>query len=134
VAAGAAGGAEAAFRIEEEHPCRDDPLAFFETASDFDAVGQLHAERHRARLEPIAGGDKDVLLQAGINDGITRNGDDLRPGRFERDGPIETRPQAARAIGNGQADPQRARALGERGVDEIDARRKRRSARRGEVE
>ena len=95
VPAGAAGRAQPALRIEQEHARGDDPLAFLETAPDLDAIRQLHAERHRARLESIARGDEHVLLHAGVDDGVTRHGDHRLPGRFKRRRAVEARPQAA---------------------------------------
>ena len=62
VPAGAAGGAQPALRVEQEHARGDDPLAFREPGADLDAIGQLHAERDGARLEPIARRDEHVLL------------------------------------------------------------------------
>ena len=102
--------------------------------ADLDAIRQLHAERHRARLESIAGGDEDVLLHAGVDHGVTRHGDHLLPGRFEGRRAVEARPEPAAGIGRREADPQRARAVGERRIEEIDACRERRTARRREIE
>ena len=128
VPAGAAGRAQPALRIEQEHARGDDPLAFRETAPDLDAIRQLHAERHGARLESVARGDEDVLLHAGVDHGVTRHGDHLLPGRFKRRRAVEARPQCTGGIGRREADPQRARAVGERRIEEIDACRERRTA------
>ena len=50
----AAGGAQPALGVEQEHARGDDPLAFCETRANLDAIGELHAERDRSRLEAIA--------------------------------------------------------------------------------
>ena len=65
-----------------------------ETGADLDAIGQLHAERHRARLESIARRDEHVLLHAGVDDGVARHGDHRLPGRFEGRRAVEARPAA----------------------------------------
>ena len=70
VSAGAAGCAQPALRIEQEHARGNNPLAVRETAPDLDAIRQLHAEHHRAWLESVAGCDEDVLLHAGVDTSV----------------------------------------------------------------
>ena len=76
VPARTAGRAQPTLGIEEEDARGDYLLARLETARHFDAICQLHAEGHGARLESISGRDKHVLLDAGIHHRITRHGDD----------------------------------------------------------
>ena len=127
VPAGAAGRAQPALRIEQEHARRDDPFACLETAPDLDAIRQLHAERHRAGFEAIARGDEHVLLDAGVDDGVTRHGDHRLSGRFKGRRTIEAWPEAAAGIGRREADSQCARAVGQRRIQEIDPCRERRT-------
>ena len=122
VSAGAAGRPQPALRVEQEHACRHDPLAFVEAAADFHAIRQLHAERHRARFESIAGGDEHMLLEAGVHDCVARHGDHDLSRRFKGGGSIQARSEAAARIGRREADAQRARAVGERRIDEVDTR------------
>src|SRR5689334_15815054 len=48
------GGAQAALRVDEEVGRRHDPLALGEALEDLHAIVGLHADPHRARLEPAA--------------------------------------------------------------------------------
>ena len=79
VASAPARRAQPAFRIKEEHAGGDDLLTLPQAGSDLHAVGQLHTERDRPRLEPVARRDEDVLLLPGVNDGITRHREYLVP-------------------------------------------------------
>jgi hypothetical protein len=56
------GGAQPAFRIEQEHARRDDLFARAEAFANLDTVGQPGAERDRPRLEAIAGRHEHMLL------------------------------------------------------------------------
>jgi hypothetical protein len=70
VATGPTRRAEPALRVEQEYPGGDNPFTFLQARPDLDAIGELHAERDRPRLEPIAGGDEDMLLHSRIDDGV----------------------------------------------------------------
>jgi hypothetical protein len=120
VSTSASGRAQPALRIEQEHASGDDSFAFLETASDFHAIRQLHAEHHGARLKSITRGDKHVLLHTGIHHRVTRHGDDRRSGRFKGGGAVQARPEPAAGVGRREADPQCARAVGQRRLEEID--------------
>ena len=80
VSAGSARGSKTALRIEQEHASRHDLFPFSQALANLDAIGQLGADRHEARLEPIADCDEHVLLQARVDDGVTRYGDDVLSG------------------------------------------------------
>jgi hypothetical protein len=127
VPAGTASRAQPTLRIEQEHARRDDPFACLETAPDLDAIRQLHAERHRAGFEAIARGDEHVLLDAGVDDGVTRHGDHRLSGRFKGRRAIKAWPEPSAGIGGGETNPQRARAVGQRRIQEIDPCRERRT-------
>ncbi|HEU4687376.1 MAG TPA: hypothetical protein VFS23_03390, partial [Vicinamibacterales bacterium] len=71
VTAGAAGCAQAALRVEQEHASRDDLLASLQALTNLHTISELHAHRHRPRLKPIASCYEDMLLHAGVDDGIT---------------------------------------------------------------
>ena len=92
---GAAGGSQAALRIEQEDPSCHDLFTFSQALANLDAIGQLDAERHGPRLEHVATGDEHVLLQARVDNGVTRHGDDVLPSRLEHCGAIEARPERA---------------------------------------
>jgi hypothetical protein len=83
VTAGAAGGAQPALGVEQEHAGGDDALAGRQSGADLHAIGQLHAERDRAGLEPVARRDEHVLLASGVDDRIARHGERGRPRQFK---------------------------------------------------
>ena len=92
VSARAAGRAQAALRIEQEHAGGDDPLAFREpertstrSASWTPSVTGRGSNDRRWRRRRAA--------DAGIHDGITWNGDRAVPGRLECSRAVQTRPQ-----------------------------------------
>ena len=134
VSAGAAGRSQPALGVEQEYACSHDPLAFLEPAADFHAIRQLHAERHRARLESIAGGDEHVLLETGVHDGVARHGDHDLSRRCKGRRSIQARSEAAARIGRRKADAQRARAVGEHRIDEVHMCSKWLAPRRREIE
>ena len=104
VPAGAARGAQPAFRIQQEHARGHDPFTLFQAGADLDPVSQLHAKRDRPRFESVPGGDKDVLLQPGVDHRVTRDGDHLGSGGFKGHGAVESRSEGAAGIRRRKAD------------------------------
>ena len=80
VSAGSSRRAETALRIEQEHASRHDLFTFSQALANLDAIGQLGADRHEPRFEPIADCDEHVLLQARVDNGVARHGDDVLSG------------------------------------------------------
>ena len=99
VSASAAGRPKPALRVEQEHACGNDPLAFLESAADFHAIRQLKAKHYRSRFESITGGDEHVLLEARVHDRVARHGDHDLSRRFEGGRSIQARSEAAARIG-----------------------------------
>jgi hypothetical protein len=77
VSAGSAGGSKTALRIEQEHARRHDLFAFSQALANLDAIGPLSADRYGPRLEHIADRHEHMLLQARVDDGVARHGDDV---------------------------------------------------------
>ena len=98
VATRAAGRSETTLGVQQEHACGDDLLALFQATANLHTVGELHANRHGPRLEPITDGHEDVLLQAGIDDRVTWHSQDVVSGRFKGCGSIEAGPQRATGV------------------------------------
>ena len=73
-------GPEPALRIEKKHTGRHDLLPFSQTRPNLDAIRELRPYGDRPRLESVADGDEHVLLQAGVHDGVSRNGDHVLTG------------------------------------------------------
>jgi hypothetical protein len=80
VSAGSSRRAETALRIEQEHASRHDLFTFSEAVANFDAIGQLGADRHGPRLEHVADRHEHVLLEARVDDGVARYRDDVLSG------------------------------------------------------
>ena len=103
VPASTTGRAQPALRIEQEHARGHDPLACLETASDFNPIRQLQAECHDSRLETITGRDEHVLLESGVDDRVSRNGDHWRSCRCKGCCPIKAWPETPAPIGRREA-------------------------------
>ena len=134
VAAGSARSPKTALRIEQEHACRYNLLAFFETFANLHPIRELDPHCYGPRLEHVAHRHEHVLVQPGIDYCIAWNGDDVLSSDLEHRGAIQARPERAARIVSRQTNAQRAGAFGERGVDEIHTRGEWRSSRCGEVE
>src|SRR5262245_47162845 len=119
VSTGAAGGAQAAFRIEQEHARSDDLLAFFQTIANLDPIRELRADPDDPWLEAIIDRHEHVLLHPRVDDGIARYGDDVLSGRLERRRAVEAGPERAARVRRGQPHPERAGTFGERGIHKI---------------
>ncbi len=130
----AAGGAQPALGVEQEHARGHDALAHRQPGEDLDAISQLHAERHRSWLEPIAGRDEHVLRASGVDDRVARHGERRGPRQLEDRVAVQARSQRAPGIADRESHPKRARPLGERRVQEVHARRERLTARGGELQ
>jgi hypothetical protein len=83
VAAGTAGCAETALRVEQEHAGRNNALPFPEPLANLDPVRKLNAESHGTRLEAILYGNEYVLLKACVDDRVARHRHDAVAGSLE---------------------------------------------------
>ena len=95
MSAGAAGGSQATLRIEQEYASGHDLFTFPQPFTNLDAIGQLSADRHGPGLEHLADRHEHVLLQARVDDGVARHGNDVLSSRFEYGGAVEARPERA---------------------------------------
>ena len=117
-------GTQPALRVQQKHAGGHNTVAGLQARTHLHAIGKLHTQRHGPGLEAIPDGDKHVLLPAGVDDGIARNGHRGKPDGFERCGSVQTRPQHSSRVRDREPHPQRARPLGQRGVKKVDTGRK----------
>ena len=73
-------GPQTALRIEEKHTGRNDLLPFVQTRPDLDAIRQLRPYGDGPWLESVADDDEHMLLQARVDDGVSRNSDHVLTG------------------------------------------------------
>jgi hypothetical protein len=128
------GRAQSTLGIQQEDTRGDNAVPFGQTRAHFHAIGELHAERDGARLEPIPDDDKDVLLSSGVDDGVPRHSHRGEADRGEGGGPVESGPERASGVRGGHAHAQRAGAFSQRGVEKLHTGCKRRAPGRRKVE